>query len=45
VIKFLETNGKRAKKDSYGTSVRAYLRDFGGYETKGIIPVKNAKVK
>lgn len=45
VIKFLETNGKRAKKDSYGTSVRTYLRDFGGYETKGIIPVKNAKVK
>ncbi|MFN8324695.1 MAG: peptidoglycan-binding protein LysM [Flavobacteriaceae bacterium] len=45
VIKFLETNGKRAKKDSYGTSVRTYLRDFAGYETKGIIPVKNAKVK
>ena len=45
VIKFLETNGKRVKKDSYGTSVRTYLRDFAGYETKGIIPVKNAKVK
>lgn len=45
VIKFLETNGKRSKKDSYGTSVRTYLRDFAGYETKGIIPVKNAKVK
>ncbi|WP_374552228.1 peptidoglycan-binding protein LysM [Flavobacterium sp.] len=45
VIKFLETNGQRAKKDSYGTSVRTYLRDFAGYETKGIIPVKNAKVK
>ena len=45
VKKFLNSNGERAKKDAYGTSVRTYLRDFGGYETKGIDAVKNAKVK
>lgn len=45
VKKFFKTNGTRVKKDAYGTSVRTYLRDFGGYETKGIEAVKNAKVK
>jgi hypothetical protein len=45
VKKFFNTNGERDKKDSYGTSVRSYLRDFGGFETKGIKAIKNAKIK
>jgi hypothetical protein len=45
VKRFLNSNGERKCKDEYGTSVRTYLRDFGGYETKGIIATKNAKVK
>ena len=44
VKRFLKTDGERAKKDAYGTSVKTYLRDFGGYETAGIKAVKNAKV-
>jgi hypothetical protein len=45
VVKFLETNGRKNKKDAYGTSVRSYMRDFGGFETKGIKAVKNARIK
>jgi len=45
VKRFLESNGKRKCKDEYGTSIKNYLRDFGGYETDGIRPVKNATVK
>lgn len=41
---FLKTNGQRKCKDNYGTSVRSYMRDFGGYETTGVIADKNAKV-
>lgn len=45
VIKFFKSNGKRFLKDEYGTSVRSYLREFAGYETKNIPAVKNARVK
>jgi hypothetical protein len=45
VKRFLKTDGKRKCKDDYGTSVRSYMRDFGGFETYGIIADKNAKVK
>jgi hypothetical protein len=45
VKKFFNTNGERVKKDAYGTSVRTYMRDFGGYETTRIEAVKNAKIK
>jgi hypothetical protein len=44
VKRFLNTNGMKKCKDSYGTSVRAYLRDFGGFETRSIKAIKNAKV-
>jgi hypothetical protein len=44
VKRFLNSNGEKKCKDDYGTSVRTYLRDFGGFETKGIIAIKNAKV-
>jgi len=36
VKRFLNTNGLRKCTDDYGTSVKAYIRDFGGYETRGI---------
>jgi hypothetical protein len=45
VKKFFNTNGERVKKDAYGTSVRTYMRDFGGYETTRIEAVKNAKIR
>ncbi len=45
VKKFLNSDGERAKKDAYGTSVKTYLQDFGGFETQGIEAIKNAKIK
>lgn len=45
VKRFLESGGKRKCKDEYGTSVKTYMRDFGGFETYGIRAVKNAQVK
>jgi hypothetical protein len=45
VKRFLNTNGFRKCRDGYGTSVRSYLLDFGGYETRGIKAVRNAKVE
>jgi hypothetical protein len=44
VKRYLNSNGKRKMKDEYGTSVRTYIRDFGGFDTKGIQAIKNAKV-
>jgi hypothetical protein len=44
VIRFLKSNGSKKCKDAYGTSVRNYLRDFGGFETQKIPPIKKAKV-
>jgi hypothetical protein len=45
VKKFLKSNGKKQSSDAYGTSVKAYMKKFGGYETKGIKAEKNAKVR
>lgn len=45
VKRFLKTGGERKCRDEYGTSVKAYLRDFGGFETHGIKPVKDAKIQ
>jgi hypothetical protein len=45
VKRFLNSNGQRKCKDEYGTSVRTYLKDFGGFETSGIKAIKNAKVQ
>ncbi len=44
VKKFFRNNGNRYYKDAYGTSIRTYMRDFGGYETSGIVANSNAKV-
>lgn len=45
VKRFLNSNGAKKRKDEYGTSVRSYMRDFGGYETSAIIADNNPKVK
>jgi hypothetical protein len=44
VKRFLESNGAKKCKDDYGTSVRTYMRDFGGYETTAIVADCNARV-
>lgn len=44
VKKFFRSKGKRYYRDAYGTSIRSYMRDFGGYETSGIAANFNAKV-
>jgi hypothetical protein len=45
VKKFFRHNGKRYLKDAYGTSIRSYMRDFGGYETSGIVADSEATVQ
>ncbi|QBN18575.1 peptidoglycan-binding protein LysM [Flavobacterium nackdongense] len=45
VKKFFKYDGKRYFKDAYGTSIRSYMREFGGYETSGIEADSNAKVQ
>lgn len=45
VKNFFRHKGKRYFKDAYGTSIRSYIRDFGGYDTFGIEADSNAKVK
>jgi hypothetical protein len=44
VKRFLNSNGERKCKDEYGTSVKTYMHEFGGFETSGIQAIKNAKV-
>jgi hypothetical protein len=44
VKRFLNSNGEKKCKDDYGTSVKTYMKDFGGFETAGIKAVKNAQV-
>lgn len=43
VKKFLKSNGKNINKDQYGSTVASYMKEFGGYETSGIIAKSNAK--
>jgi len=44
VKKYLRSYGKTDFADGYGTTVRAYLKKFKGYDTSSIIPEKRAKV-
>jgi hypothetical protein len=44
VKKFFKHEGKRYFKDAYGTSIRSYMKEFGGYETSGIEANAKAKV-
>lgn len=45
VKKFLKSNGNRSIKDGFGTSIKSYIKRFGGYDTSHIVANKNAKVK
>ena len=45
VKKFLKSNGERKCKDAYGTSVKTYMRQFGGYETDAIVADSKARIK
>jgi hypothetical protein len=45
VKKFFKHEGRRYFKDAYGTSIRTYMRDFGGYETSGIVADSKASVQ
>ncbi len=42
IRRFLNSNGSRKIKDQYGTSIKSYLRDFGGYDISFIDADKNA---
>lgn len=44
VKKYFRYKGKRYFKDAYGTSLRSYLRKFGGYDTSFIIADSTASV-
>jgi len=44
VMKFFRNGGKKYYKDSYGTSIRSYMKAFGGFDTSFIIANKNARV-
>lgn len=43
VKKFFRSNGKRFLRDNYGTSLKSYMRKFGGYETSAIVADSDAK--
>lgn len=45
VKKYLKNNGKRYFRDAYGTSIRTYMKIFGGYDTSFIEADSNATVK
>lgn len=44
IKKYLRTNGKRYFRDTYGTSIRSYIRTFGGYDTSFIVADQKANV-
>ena len=43
VKRFLCSNGEKKCKDNYGTSVKSYMKMFGGYETSAIVADGDAK--
>ena len=45
VKRFFKYKGKRYFRDAYGTSIRTYMRLFGGYDTSFIIADSNATVR
>src|SRR5690606_2849902 len=42
---FLRSNGKKGFKDGFGTSLKSYIRKFGGYDTSNIVAHPSPKVK
>ena len=45
VKNFLKSNGKHGFRDGFGTSLKSYIRKFGGYDTSGIVAHPEPKVK
>lgn len=45
VKKFLKTNGKRRIVDGFGTSLRSYMKRYGGYDTSHIQAEANPRVQ
>ena len=45
VKKFLRSNGTRYIKDGFGTSLKSYMKKFGGYDTNFIVADDNASIK
>ncbi|QJP35365.1 peptidoglycan-binding protein LysM [Nonlabens sp. Ci31] len=37
VRKFLKSNGRKSNKDAYGSSVRSYMKKFGGYDLSEVL--------
>lgn len=44
VKNFLKTNGKKGFRDGFGTSLKSYIRKFGGYDTSNIVAHPSPKV-
>ncbi len=45
VKKYLRSNGRNGFKDGFGTSLKSYMKKFGGYDVSHINADRNAKVK
>lgn len=45
VKKFFRSNGTRYLRDDFGTSLRSFMKNFGGYDTSAIVADSNARVK
>ncbi len=45
VKKYLRSNGRNGFKDGFGTSLKSYIRKFGGYDVSHINADRNAKVE
>jgi hypothetical protein len=45
VKKYFKNKGKRYFRDAYGTSIRSYMKAFGGYDTSFIVADSNATIK
>lgn len=44
VKKFLHSNGTNGYRDGFGTSLKSYIRKFGGYDTSAIVANPNPQV-
>ena len=45
VKSYLRSNGQNGFTDGFGTSIRSYIKKFGGYDTSNIVANPEAKVK
>jgi len=45
VKSFLNSNGKRGFRDGFGTSLKSYIKKFGGYDTSAIVAHPEPKVR